>query len=223
MSQGQGAPVLQATSWTAAPSSGALGGGCTTPAARTTRPSPSSLVSSLPRFGAPGASQGARGEALALGLFRTPKGGSGRPRMPQSLPSGGPGTRREERARRAAETAERGGAKTLVAQGLGAGAGRGRGAPYLGDPRSPAAGGRASGGRTARLWGARSLGCTVPSRGAHPRAGAHSASRARTPSGALSPADPAGAWGAHPAVTPTAAAAGLVRRCPPKLRPAPPA
>lgn len=117
MSQGQGAPVLQASSWTAASSSQALGGGCTTPAARTTRPSPSSLVSSLPGFGAPGASPGARGEAPALGLFRTPKGGSGRPRMPQSLPSGAPGTRREEGARRAAEAEERGGAKTPVAQG----------------------------------------------------------------------------------------------------------
>lgn len=63
-----------------------------------------------------------------------------------------------------------------------------------------------SGGRRPYQRWARSpaLGCTQPPvhspvSGAHPQAGAPSESRARTPSGALSPADSAGARGAPPA------------------------
>lgn len=216
MSQGQGAPVLQAASRTAAPSSEALGRGCTTPAARTTRPSPSSPVSSLPTFGRREPVRAPGERRPPLGCFGPPKGALVGPGCRSLCRQGGQG-RGARRGRGGGETGgggrgawrgqDPGGAG--LAAGTPTNAGRGPGARGALPWRAAESGERRPGQRWAH---SPAVGCTQPPvhspvSGAHPRAGAHSASRARTPSGARSPADSAGAWAHTPRVTPTAAPA----------------
>lgn len=230
MSQGQGAPVLQAASRTAAPSSEALGGGCTTPAARTTRPSPSSLVSSLPTFGRrePVRAQGER--RPPLGCFGPPKGAPVGPGCRSLCRQGGQG-RGARRGRGGGETGGEGrGAwwgQDPGGAGLAAGtptnAGRGPGARGALPWRAAESGGRRPGQRWAH---SPALGCTQP--GVHAASGAQSRLGRAPPGGRT-----LGVPSAHTLGRPLAGGFGrsLGRtprgshppRPPPQLRPASPA
>lgn len=103
------------------------------------------------------------------------KGAPGRPRLPQPLSSGGPGTRREKGARRVAE--ERGRGQIPGRAGLGAGTPhhRTRQAGVAGRLTSASRGSPAGGGRPCRRpFHSPASGCTQPP-------GAQSPSPARTP------------------------------------------
>lgn len=241
--QRQGVQVPQAASRTTALRLEALGGGCTASRKDSAAfPLLTGLLCSQHRGAGRTTSQDGRGAVPALGqpLFprylgpqaRTP----GRPKLPQRLPSGVPGTRGARRGRDGRRRQSRvAGANTRVSP-VGCplappthSPGWGRRAPYLGEPR--ASGARRVGGRPTVPGPAHS-----PTSGCAQSLGAQSPSWARTPGLAHTRRpERAHPWassrrrvrpgpGAHTLrVTPTAAAAGLARSSPPKPRLASPA
>lgn len=205
-SRRQGAPVRHAASRTAGPGSKALGGGCTTRAARATRPPSSPSISPVPDTGAQGEG-GAEGEwRLPLDSpfpvrSQTSGGGACLPQAAAASALGERGLRRVEGTRRVTETERGGRAPGPTPGSRRASTGRARVAERLTLSRGESRGGRRlclglRGARSLRVHSPRPgrapLGWrTLVVRGAHhfgrPLAGGLGLSQGRTPRGAHPP------------------------------------